>query len=211
MGVMCADVQQVMRLDMKKIMMAVAALAAFVATEASAVVLANVDGQQGLIQSVRANRDNPLNAITDDGTFFSLGFGGVFQVELTKTVPNGKIRFFETTTRCDGDASTCTNHPESVEVFTSTFMNADLDDTTGYTSLGVFGNNDAQPEASIDVLQPFKFVTFIDVSDPASTSFDGFDLNFVEITPIPLPMSAWMLLGGLTGVGLLRARRTKAV
>ena len=55
-------------------------------------------------------------------------------------------------------------------------------------------------------------ILVIDTTPAASSdSFDGFDVDGLAVdrtTPIPLPAAGWLLIGALTGVGILGRRRS---
>lgn len=158
----------------------------------------------GTVSGCASNdRQNVANAVdTDDNTFYALGFGGEIVVSFAQALINASavgqnISAFEITfNRSSG-------HNEAADVYSvldgvSTFVGTINNLATGGTV-----------RASSD----FDSIRLVDVSlrdFPDTTSFDGFDLSAVKISPVPLPAAGVMLLAGLGGLAALRRRKNAA-
>lgn len=143
------------------------------------------------------SRSDPNAALgAPDGTFFSLGFGGELEVSFPGSAPfeSEEGTVYELT--FDRDIG----HDEAVEVF------AILDGAA--TSLGVVTNTVAANSFSITGM--FDTILFLDVTletFASTTSFDGFDIDAISISAVPLPATGLMLLGGLAGFGAMRRKK----
>jgi hypothetical protein len=81
------------------------------------------------------------------------------------------------------------------EIFTIKGDDADITSTPGFIAARSFVN------VSIKDLDPFVKVRFESGSDA---------FEFANVAPVPLPAAAWMLLGGLAGLGYLGRKRREA-
>jgi hypothetical protein len=188
---------------------AAAAVVAYTAPSASAALVpVGVEASQGAVVAPGPlpGRDDPLAAIAGpDGSFFSLGFGGLAVFDFGSLIAAGEISIFETTNSCVATASGCFRHLESVEVFVSDSYVAGSLDVSGFVSLGSINNADA--EAGVTLYGTgFRYVALIDTTPIDGGSFDGFDIDAIAVTEVPLPMSGMMLLSGLFGAGVLMRR-----
>lgn len=151
------------------------------------------------------------------GGFFSLGIGGA-AVFGFGTSFGLDASVFEVTFGCGGaqNANGTCNYAETIDVyalagaytaFDGEFGLSDLT-SLGFTKVGSIANGDANAPGggSIAIGGPFSYLALIDTS-MAGSGRDGFDIDSVAVSAVPLPASALFLLGGLGGLGFLRARR----
>ncbi len=142
----------------------------------------------------RSNPDSALGA--PDGEFFSLGDGGSIVLGFAGTpFANGVASAYEITFNRES------LHKEAVEVY-SIFE--------GVTSalLGIITNESAS--GSVSVFGPFDSIKLVDITYtlfPATTSFDGFDVDAVGVSEIPLPAAGFLLLAGLGGLAAVRRKK----
>ncbi len=206
--------------------LAVSTLSASAVTFATAVDWAN-NG------TVPAGRDNPNAALgAPDGPFLSLGltnadgsnpgfavftFGGPISGSNALTV-------IETTFVCNGAGPSCNNHFEEVEILIGQageydFGTHDITDLSDFVSLGFLGNADAQGGTSLVINGAFTYIAFIDRSLAGAAaagvgfpflSSDGFDIESIAISIVPVPASLALMLTAIGGLGLLAARRRAA-
>lgn len=152
-----------------------------------------------------------------EGGFFSLGLGGA-AVFGFGTNFGLEANVFEVTFGCGGaqtSAGTC-NYSESVDVYAlagayTAFDGAfGLSDLTalGFTKVGSIANGAANAPggATLMIGGPFSYLALID-SSLSGAGRDGFDVDSIGVSAVPLPASALLLLGSLGGLGFLRARR----
>lgn len=142
--------------------------------------------------SVRNDLDNALGA--PDDAFLSLGVGGSATFTFGQPfTANGVI--FEVTWGSRG------GHVESADIY--------LDGVyfTGITNQGA--TQDSLPIHLSFAGGPFTTLTITDTSS-ASGGRDGFDINAVGVSPIPVPAAGLLLAGGLAALGAQRKLRRKA-
>lgn len=175
------------------------------------------------------NRNVPANALgAPNGSFLSLGltkpvganpYGSNpgFAVFDFGSVFSGSGIVVETTFGCSGTGSVCTNYKEQVEVrfgldyAFGTHDFADLADFT--TGASLIGNADAQGTGKVFTIAggPFRYLALIDRSRELGTvSTDGFDVDAVGVTAVPVPAALPMLAAGLGVLSLLGRRRRAA-
>lgn len=56
----------------------------------------------------------------------------------------------------------------------------------------------------------FTHLMIVDTSVASGATFDGFDIDSVEVSPVPVPAAGLLLGGALFGLGALRRRTRKA-
>jgi hypothetical protein len=146
-----------------------------------------------------------VNFGAGDGSFYSLGLNGAIVFRITPAF-TGPSMVVEVTGRSD--------HREAAEVRGSV-------DGVTFVTLGTVANatsNTAAPlglTASLAFSGVYNYLAFVDVSRTfftATGSTDGFDLDAftVQPAPVPLPAAAFLLLGGIGALGLLRRRKMAA-
>ncbi|WP_395543671.1 VPLPA-CTERM sorting domain-containing protein [Neotabrizicola sp. sgz301269] len=143
------------------------------------------------VEPGRADASSALGAA--DGSFVSLGLGGSI------------VLAFATPFRAIGEVVEITynnkkNHKESADIFASVdgitwTLIASVKNylSTGFSASGVY-----------------SFLKIVDTTGPKGASFDGFDIDSVSVTPVPVPAAGLLLGGALLGLGSLRRRKTAA-
>lgn len=138
-----------------------------------------------------------------NGSFFSLGVNGSLVAEFDPGFSGPEARIIEVT-------FVGSPQREAAEVFGS-------NDGVNFTSLGVVTNQttpgSSQNPNQVSFTGNYRFLGLKDVSATffglPLNSGDGYDIDAIAVTvaPVPLPAAGLMLLGGLAGLGALRARR----
>lgn len=147
-----------------------------------------------------AGRDDPAAALGEaDGVFYSLTLGGSIDLTFNGGAtfqPDTAVSAFEVTF---GVASA---QPESVMIETV---------VAGVVTsvVGTITNEDAGAGTSLLITSAFDALRFTDTTS-TGPSADGFDLDAVSVSAIPLPAGGLLLIGGLAGLGALRSRKNKA-
>lgn len=170
---------------------------------------------------ISGSRDNAANAlgapdqVDPNVNFYSLGRGGA-AVFGFGTAFDGTATVFEVTFGCGGpqaSGGTC-NFAETADLY---LFNGDYNpfdgefDETDLVNVGfVFetsipnGNANAPGGASITINGPFTYLALVDTSTQGS---DGFDVDAVSVSAVPLPAALPLLAGGLGLLGFLGWRR----
>lgn len=151
---------------------------------------------------VAPDRSDP-NAVIGaaDGIFYSLGLGGNLVLDFGEQVGSpGMVT--EVTFRLEG-------YIEKMEIYVSSTLDflAAAVATVSNQSAGLPGG--AVVTFSSD---PFRYVKLVDIS-PVGKPWekrDGFDVDSISFSPVPVPAAGLLLGGALFGLGALR-RRTKKV
>lgn len=136
-----------------------------------------------------------------DGKFYSLGLGGTATLEFGRSFGGtSEIRITEVTF---GSLPHIATYGEAVDVFA---LNGGAESFVGRLT-----NFAAYTGVVLTYTGPFDALRFVDVTQSAfvaSPSFDGFDIDSVEIgsiVPVPLPASG-LLLAALVMWGTTRRR-----
>lgn len=168
-------------------------------------------------------RSNPGDALgapdqvgNTEGGFLSLGMGGIAVFGFASPF-TGEGRVFEVTFGCSGPqkpGGLC-NYSETADVYVfngaytpraGAFTLADL---AGFQFAGSVGNGDANTDAGapFTVTGPFRFLALVDTSKQGG---DGFDVDAVRVSAVPLPAPALLLMAGIGGLWLTGRRRKPA-
>ena len=153
-----------------------------------------IDFTQGSVKKVEAGRSDPMAALgAEDGSFVSLGFGGSIVLGFAKSFRAiGNV--FEVT--FNNKAS----HKESADIFGSA-------DGVTWVLLASLKNHISTSFSAEGIFSQLKIV---DTSNIKGATFDGFDIDAVSVSPVPVPAAGLLLAGGLFGLGALRRRARKA-
>ena len=187
------------------------ALALTTAVSAGAATLnyaTTIDADRGTVYrdggNDRANTNNALGA--PDGLFYAMGFGGTavlgFGTNFGSNATVWEVTF---------DQGWTQGHDEAVEVLVgSTYVNGSFD-LGSFTLVGQINNKLAQLGQTLSFSGgPFSFLALRDVTRiefPGTSSFDGFDLNAVGVSPVPLPAGGLLLLTAIGGLAVARRRK----
>lgn len=149
--------------------------------------------------------------------FYSLGTGGAAVFDFGTTFSTA-ANIFEVTFGCGAvlEFGMCSNYQEEVKVyaldgaytpFDAEFGLADLT-ALGFSHVGTLGNGTAHTSSggSVMINGSFRYLALVDNS-PAGEGRDGFDVDAVSVSAVPVPASVLFLVSALGGVGLLRSRR----
>ena len=189
------------------------ALALTTAASAGAATLTyatTIDAQRGLVDPAkdtpaRANTDNALGA--PDDLFYAMGFGGTAVLGFGET-------FYQDATvwEVTFEPGLSGDHDEAVDVYVGSSYLGGSFDISSFTLVGTINNKLAQGGQTLSFSGgPFSYLALVDVTKtlfPDTSSFDGFDLNAVGVSPVPLPAGGLLLLTAIGG--LAAARRRKA-
>jgi hypothetical protein len=186
----------------KVVVLAAAALAASISSaSASTITYATlVDWIQGVGAGADPTRSVPANAYgAPDGSFLSLGLGGIgiFSFDTPFTGPGSVVEV------TNGSVA---GYPESVALYLGTSHASggvtsvgDLV-SEGFVYLTTISNLVAQsPGIEIPFDGIFNFLALVDVTS-GGPSTDGFDVDAVGVSAVPLPAAGLL---GLAGLGLL--------
>jgi hypothetical protein len=148
---------------------------------------------KGSVKRVEAGRSDPTKALgMEDGGFVSLGFGGT--LVLAFDAPFRAIgQVFEVT------LGSKTSHKESADLYAGDGMT--------WTLIGSLKN---YISTSFSRPGQFTMLKIVDTTSTRGASFDGFDVDAVAVSPIPVPAAGLLLGGSLLGLGALRRRKPRA-
>lgn len=193
---------------------AVLAGSAFAASAATlSVVSADCDPSQGATGNAGAglvctsdparNDSGAVNLGAGDGSFYSLGLEGALIVEIDPAFTS-PLSVLEVT-------NANSNHKEAASVWGS------IDNIT-YTLLGnVTNQNGGQTIGGVQTLTfagAYNFLMFVDISKSLfanSGTTDGFDLDAISVSEVPIPAALGLFVAGVAGLGAMRKRRALAV
>ena len=178
------------------------------------------------------NRDDAGNALgapdsvhNTPGGFYSLGAAGNAGDASTAVAVVGFGKSFrdqatawEVTFNCTLQASGTCSYSESMDIYTfsgaytpfdTTFTLGDLKGL-GFTYAASVPNGSAQGGFSVMIgAGPFSYLALVDTS-AAGGARDGFDVDAIGVSTVPLPASALLLFGALGGLGAMRRFGRKA-
>lgn len=186
-------------MTMKSICLAIAAAATIGTAADAAIIYANgvTWVNNGTVGSSN-DRDDPTQALgAPDGLFSSLGLAGEADYTFGKTFSRGKVRVTEAT--FDRAAFTAIGD-EAVQVFAglgaaNTFVG----------SISATGPDATFKEFSLAIPFSFDTIKLVDISAVIAKR-DGFDVESIGVSAIPLPASVLFLGAGLAGLGLVRRK-----
>lgn len=189
-------------------LLGIAAAAALIAAPAMAVTYATDVVWKGTQYSIDdatfavdgSDRNNAYNVLgEEDGSFLSLGLGEYADFTFG-TKFTGQVSVFEIT------FGARKGHDEYALV--TGFLDGQA------TVLGLINNQN--PESSLTFTGVFDMLRIRDVTignllNPNdANNRDGFDIDAVSVSAVPLPAGAALLLGGLGALGVVRGSRKKA-
>lgn len=176
------------------ILAAVAATAVSGAASAATIYATSVDsftpGPRTLVDPDRLNTANALGA--SDGKFLSLGFGGEVVLSFGQSFGS------------PGNVTEITFNrpipPETADIY--------VGDGINWVLIGSAANSAPDGVNSFTFTGYFSKVKIIDTSTNPGNHFlaDGFDVDSVGVSPVPVPAAGLLLAGGL---GLLGARKLR--
>ena len=151
-----------------------------------------------------------------DGDFFSLGLAD------DPTATRGGVAIFSTDVAFTGtigiaEVTNPSNHWEAARVYVGNSL-AELEaNYLAQLDLGIVDNGKAGTEAANESVSTTGIWTYIMIEDVSrevygsaadgNSTVDGFDLDSLELSPVPLPGAVLMLGTALVGMGALRRRR----
>jgi len=143
----------------------------------------------GVFKKVLDDRSDPNAALgAADGSFVSLGLGG--EIVLAFSQPFKAVgEIFEVT------FNDKTKHPESADIY--------VGDGVTWTLIASVKNYLSTSFAATGIFTQLKIVD----TTTKGPSFDGFDIDAVSVSPVPVPAAGLMLAGALAGLGSLRRRQ----
>ncbi|MBB4658647.1 putative porin [Parvularcula dongshanensis] len=201
---------------------------AFAATTANAatVYASDVDWANNGTVGTSNDRDDATNALgAPDGAFLSLGLSdvgytnpgfAVFSFDGMTFGAGSTTTAYEVTFNCSVRPSGACSYPESLAVLYGTdyaFGTHDAADLADFTYAGQLFNADAQSGASLIIPGTFTYIALVDttlMNFPNSQSTDGFDVDAVGVSPVPVPAALPLMAGGLALGGMARRRAKKA-
>lgn len=170
-----------------------AALALPAAVQAAPIYATSVvDYDKGTFKKVLADRQDADAALgAADGKFVSLGLGG--SIVLAFAQPFKAIGQVVEITYNDKK-----KHPESADVY-------------GYDGAAwvLIASMKNYLSTSFSAEGVFTLLKIVDTTKKGP-SFDGFDIDAVSVSPVPVPAAGLLLGGALAGLGSLRRRAKKA-
>ena len=106
---------------------------------------------------------------------------------------------------------------EEAEIYVSnnydfaSMATVNLSDVSTWTMIGIVPNAIAQDGAILSGFGgPFRYVAVldIDIGDPNGT--EGFDVNAIGVSAVPIPASLWLFISGIALFGLFRRFKDRA-
>lgn len=174
-------------------------------TEAEATVMC---GGSGRADASAVNLGAPDGAFYSLGIDFDDGYGGIAAFEIDPMF-TGPAVVVEVT-------FTPSPHAEAANVFVALAdAFGDLDMST-LTQVGIVTNGEGglvAPITTVNFTGYWNFIAFQDISAtyyPGTGSKDGFDLDSISVTTVPLPAGVLLLGGAVAGLGALRRRKAQA-
>lgn len=140
-----------------------------------------------------------------DGVFYSIGKGGNLVLDFGVGLVKSPGSIFEITFRLK-------NYPESVSIFVSKtldFSSAEVKSVSNAIAAWPQNPNGATLTFSTAA---FRYVKLVDTGrkNAGEAGLDGFDVDSISFSPVPVPAAGLMLAGAVAGLGALRRRAKKA-
>lgn len=190
-------------MNLIKTLAAGAALMIAAGSASATPIPADIDYADSVISSVAgagntivAGRDDPTDALgAPDGDFYSLGLGGNITLGWDAAPFAGAtgIIFELTSNRTSG-------HDEAVDIYS----------LLGGVTTFIGQVNNLAENASVLLTDAFDSILLVDVTEtvfPATTSFDGFDLDAIGISAVPVPAAGLMLITAFGGMTMVRRKK----
>ena len=137
-----------------------------------------------------------------DGVFYSLGKGGNLVLDFGNGFVKAPGQISEITFRLEG-------YLEKVRIYVSETL-----DFTGAESIVVSNEQAGLPGGTSITFATaaFRYVKLVDIGPRNNGEFgrDGFDVDSISFSPVPVPAAGLMLAGAVAGLGALRRRAKKA-
>jgi len=180
-------------------------------------------GWDATVQTNTASRDDAGNALgapdqvgVQQQGFFSLGLGQAAVFGFGNTFRK-KATAFEVTFVCSNPVNGTCKQAEIADVyafngsynpFNGAFGVTDLT-FAGFSLVGEVRNGDGSTDdgATITIGGPFTYLALVDRS-PGGTGRDGWDVDALRVTAVPVPAAGLLLIGALGGLAFWRRRKT---
>jgi hypothetical protein len=177
---------------LKSLVLAAALLAPAASNAAPIYADSVVSYDKGVFKKTLPGRDYPTAALgAEDGLFVSLGLGG--SIVLAFSEPFRAIgKVFEVS------LGNPRYQPESADIY--------VGNGTTWTLVASIKNYLATTFAAKGSYTQVKIVD----TTTGGSSFDGWDLDAVSVSPVPVPAAGLLLGGALLGLGSLRRRAKRA-
>lgn len=155
----------------------------------------------GANPNTQPSRDNTANALgAADGDFFSIGQGGIALFGFD-TLFGDEAQLVEVTN------TTRSTYIEKLEIYVGRVADYTLGsfDLSVFTLVGTITNAAATSVVSL----PFGSFDVLAIKDVSAVvaGRDGWDVDAIGVTPVPLPAGGLLLVGALGGLAALRRRR----
>jgi hypothetical protein len=183
------------------LIVAVGLLAASASTASAVTYATAVDYAPGT-GITDANRKVESNALGDaNGNFLSLGIGGlaVFSFGTPFSAPGSVLEVTY------GDR---TDHVETAKVYGGLTYDPVTNDITSFVFLGNLINTSSS--SILSFLGVYNFLAILDTSVGGSGR-DGFDIDAISVTAVPVPAGVALLGTGIAALGFMGRRRKKAL
>jgi hypothetical protein len=185
-----------------KTLMIAAGIAAVSASSAAAAPVYATVVDYNPVGTIAPERSNPNNALgAPDGSFLSLGLTGfaVFSFSTDFTGPSSVVEV------TNGKRS---DYVETASVWGGNSYDVNTHDISGFTFLKDILND--APTSLVAFSGIFKYLAIRDTS-PSGLGRDGFDIDSVSVSAVPLPAGLALLGSGIALLGFAGWRRKRTV
>lgn len=151
-------------------------------------------GTNGGIDPSRSDINNALGA--PDSEFLSLGLGGAAVFDFGQAF-SGPVSIWETTYDANATPSERAKYPEYAQIYVGNTWSTDF---SSFSLVAEINNTDYP--TTINLTGSYQYLLIRDVTNlhPDGKLADGFDVNAVGVTPVPIPGALWLLGSGLLGL-----------